>query len=388
MRFIAGPRQSGKTTLARAQLQKMGSPSCYFNWDLRTVRSSYRQNPLFYWDARYALDPHLQKCWVCFDEIHKMPKWKNILKEAFDEKEKEIQFIVTGSARLDLFRKSGDSLVGRYFLFHLFPVTLRELIGKIDIDPPSSMAKDWIEKKLSYHPKEGEPLKTLLQLSGFPEPLLQQSKTFHQKWKETYIDQLIREDLRDLTHIQELENVATLIQILPSRIGSPLSINSLKQDLEVSYNALKNYLRALELTYILFTISPYHRKIMRSVKKEKKFYFYDWTRILDPAARFENFVAVQLQTLTTFWNDSGHGPFSLFYIRTQDGKETDFLITENRTPWLLIEVKQSRRPIENHHLNHARELGHIPFIQLTEESNLASREGENVWVISAERLLT
>ena len=387
MRFITGPRQSGKTTLAKQKLKQEGCESCYFNWDLRSIRTRYRENPFFYSGTYYALPKGPKKFWICFDEIHKMPKWKNILKGGFDEKEKETQFIVTGSARMDWFRKSGDSLAGRYFLFRLFPVTLRELFRSKSTFSPPKNASDFIEAQLSTKCSEEEIFSNLLNLGGFPEPLTKQSKTFHQKWQEAYTDQIVREDLRDLTGIRELENVAALCQILPARIGSPLSLNALHEDLEVSYNAVRGYLRALELAYMTFSLSPYQHRIIRSVKKEKKVYFYDWTRVADPSIRFENFVAVQLQARLALWNDRGLGPFELFYVRTKDGKETDFLVTRQRMPWLLLEAKLSPQSISPHHFRHAEQLGEIPFIQIVRTTKEAEKKGKRYWTISANRLL-
>ncbi|MFC1522378.1 ATP-binding protein, partial [Elusimicrobiota bacterium] len=385
MRFIAGPRQSGKTTLARHKLKEEACGRCYFNWDLRSVRSSYAQNPSFFMENCAA--SKRGKHWVCFDEIHKMPKWKNILKGAFDEYEKEIQLIVTGSARLDWFRRSGDSLAGRYFLFRLLPVTLRELACKKLTGKPSVNALDFIDSRIGSNKETPDAMKSLLEFSGFPEPLTRQSKAFHKRWHDAYIDQLIKDDLRDLTHIRELENIATLIDILPSHIGNPLSVNALTQNLQTSYNAAKNYLKALDLAYVIFQITPYNKKIARSVKKEKKIYFYDWTRVPNPSFRFENFVAAELHALITLFNDSGFGPFDLNYIRTKDGRESDFLIVNQGKPWLIIEAKLAQTSIDSHHYKHARELGEIPIVQLIAQSNAAKRVSKNSYIISAARFL-
>ncbi|MEW6087247.1 MAG: AAA family ATPase [bacterium] len=388
MRFIAGPRQTGKTTLAKLFLHKQGSQNLYYNWDVREVRMRHKQNSLFYMKDVYKMaqkKAHIP--WICFDEIHKMPKWKNILKASFDSAEEKINFIVTGSARLEMFNKAGDSLAGRYFLFKLFPLTLFELTHNNNFGSifPPGYAKDFIEAQLNRTIYHQDTMENLLNYSGFPEPFLKSRKAFNYKWHNIYIDRLIREDLRDLTHIRELENIATLITFLPERIGSPLSFNSLKEDIEVSHSAIRTYLKALELSCILFFIHPYNKKISRAIKKEKKCYLYDWSIIKDEALRFENYIAVELKVLTELWNDIGENKFELYYVRTREGKETDFLIVKDREPWLLLEAKLSDVKIDNHHYTHAEALGNIPIIQLIAKKDVATKERSSSYRISASR---
>lgn len=384
MRFIAGPRQCGKTTMAKHFLNESGNEKLYYNWDQRLIRSQYPKNPYF-----FASDLKKQKTkqWICFDEIHKMPRWKNILKDYFDTYEERLHFIVTGSARLDFFKKSGDSLAGRYFLFRMNPLMLSEALGLAHPQKPVANAVDYIEEKISSAQCHQDAFETLMRFSGFPEPYSRQSEEFHQHWQSSYLDRLVREDLRDLTRIHDLENVATLTQMLPSRIGSPLSVNALREELQVSYNAVKSYLKALALCYVTLTLSPYTKKISRSVKKELKIYFYDWTHVADKGARFENFVAIQLTSLISLWQDAGWGRWDLHFVRTKDGKETDFLITFNQKPWLLVEAKLSAQDSASHHLHHAKLLGNIPFIQLVAEKNICRVLSPRHILISAGRFL-
>jgi len=229
-------------------------------------------------------------------------------------------------------------------------------------------------------------LEQLLQFSGFPEPFTSANNRLHNNWERNYIDGIIREDLRDLTRIIELENIAFMMKLLPERIGSPLSINSLAQDMKCSFGAVKGYLQAMELTYLIFQISTYSRKIARSLTKEKKLYYYDWTKIPNPAKKFENYVAVELKILTDLWTDSGIGNHQLKYLRTRDAKETDFLILRDEQPWLLIEVKMKNRTLEYHHKKHRDELdSKIPILQIVRESNVAEKRPENIYQISAAR---
>ncbi len=385
MRFIAGPRQSGKTTLAMRCLKTFHCSDLYYNWDNRKVLDDYLEDNHFFAKDIYKNRSRKQIKWLCLDEIHKFPKWKNTLKDFYDHYWEEISFIITGSAKLDMMRKSGDSLAGRFFSFHLNPLSLSEVIGKSCQFPPAA-AQQWIEQKLDNPAHSEKALEQLLQFSGFPEPFTSANNRFHNNWERNYIDGIIREDLRDLTRIIELENIAFMMKLLPERIGSPLSINSLAQDMKCSFGAVKGYLQAMELTYLIFQISTYSRKIARSLTKEKKLYYYDWTKIPNPAKKFENYVAVELKILTDLWTDSGIGNHQLKYLRTRDAKETDFLILRDEQPWLLIEVKMKNRTLEYHHKKHRDELdSKIPILQIVRESNVAEKRPENIYQISAAR---
>lgn len=382
MRFIAGPRQVGKTTLTQSFLKTKKSGPFYYNWDERAVRSRYREDPHFF-HSDILKNKRKGKVWISFDEMHKYPKWKNILKDAFDSFEDRYHFIVTGSARLDLFRKSGDPLTGRYFLFRLQPLSLFEVLER-PLTIPDGDALSFIEGHIQSR-DYAQDLDHLLQFGGFPEPFLRGNEIFSSHWREGYLETLLKEDLRDLTRIHELENVATFLTLLPARIGSPLSLNAVREDMEVSYNAVKNYLRAAILTYILFQISPYTKRITRSLKKEKKVYFFDWTNVADPAKRFENYVAVELKNRVELWTAGSQYRFELFYVRSRDGRETDFLVTRDSKPYFLMEAKLSAEVIESHHRHHATVLGKIPLIQLVRNSGVIKGTPEGNFVLSASR---
>lgn len=389
MRFIAGPRQCGKTTLAKSILQKKKSSDLYYNWDQKSIRERYRKNPDFFLKDMGELNSKMP--WLCFDEIHKVYKWKNILKGFFDAHEDKLRTIVTGSARLDLFRRSGDSLAGRYFLFHLLPFTLSELDQDYSLfDRPEKNANDFIERRL-FHRKPNKTSKhnqkLLLDFSGFPEPLIKQNSSFHKTWQRTYKERTVYEDIRDLSQINNLEAVAELVEILPSRVASVLSINSLAEDIEVNHATAKNYLKFLELSYMVFCIKPFKKNISRSIKSSPKLFFYDWTRVSDPAALFENYIACQLKALTHYWTDQGFCEAELFFIRTRDDKETDFLICLDRKPWLLVEAKLNSDGISKHHYNHTKSLGGIPILQLNLESDEVFKPGKQSYIAPAWKIL-
>jgi predicted AAA+ superfamily ATPase len=384
MRFITGPRQVGKTTLARQKLREEKSKQLYYLWDLRNVRQRYKENELFF--TADAMDP-AKKLWVCFDEIHKMPKWKNILKAAFDETSDRYQFIVTGSAKLNIMKRSGDSLAGRYFTFHLMPLSLNEVHSdsSVQTDIPE-FAHQFIELVLDAAPAPQESLEQLLEYSGFPEPFLKQSQVFHKKWARDYIDTVIREDIGALTRIVDREYIFDLYNLLPEMIGSPLSQSSLASHLQISPVTVKNYLRRLEDFYLTFSIRPYSKNIKRSLLKAGKYYLYDWSRIKNKGVRFENYIACELCARLSLWEDATGDDFHLFYIRNKQKQETDFLVVRNGAPWLLMESKLTDGPIDRHHFETIGALNGVPFIQVCLESNVASMQKRNAYRISANRL--
>ncbi|MBM3296212.1 MAG: ATP-binding protein [Candidatus Aminicenantes bacterium] len=386
MLFITGPRQAGKTTLARHMLAAAGSGSLYYNWDLREIRDKYKIDPSFFESAMREVKSRRRLPWICFDEVHKMPSWKNLLKGVFDKFEDECRFIVTGSARLEWMRRAGDSLAGRYFLYHLNPLMLAETAGRAHLEPAAGeSAQKFIERKLESRRPEQALLEQLIRFSGFPEPLIKADMAFYHRWQREMVDTLTREDVRDLTRILAVEHVATLMQLLPERVGSPLSLNSVKEDVEISYTAVRNAVRAMELTYALFLIPPYSRNIARAVKKEKKCYFYDWGRCRDLAKRFENYVALGLKSSVELWHDKGIADFAMNYVRTKDGKETDFLISRDGKPWCLFEAKLKAENIARHHFDQARALGGIPFVQLVHEPHVYKKPAPGFWCVSAGR---
>lgn len=384
MRFIAGPRQVGKTTLVKGFLSEKNCGELYYNWDLRSTKNRFKEDPYFY-NADALEKKNISKPWICFDEIHKFPKWKDVLKDAFDSFEDKYHFIVTGSARLDLFRRAGDSLSGRYFLFRLLPLSLFELTGN-QLILPANDAGEFIESCLSHSSRQSD-MELLLKFGGFPEPFVKGDEVFSSNWHDAYVDTLLKDDLRDLTKIHELENVATLMHLLPNKVGSPLSINSLREDIDVSYNAVKSYVRALVLTYIIFMVPPYSKKLARTVKKENKVYFFDWSQVKEESKQFENYIACELKHHTELWTISTKYKFELFFVRTKDGKETDFLITRDSKPYFLVEVKMSSDNLESHNLDHKKQLGNIPIVQLVHRADILKAGKGGAYVISASRFL-
>ena len=382
MRFVAGPRQAGKTTLARQKLQEAKSDALYYLWDLRSVRERYKENELFFTADGITAK---RKWWVCFDEIHKMPKWKNILKAIFDETGERYQFIITGSAKLNIVKRAGDSLAGRYFTFHLMPLVLRELTGKsCSVHVPVN-ALDFVHSLLDKKPISHDTLCELVEYSGFPEPFLRQTKTFQRKWSGDYLDSVIREDIGSLTRIVDRESIYDLYKLLPEMVGSPLSESSIASHLQISPVTAKNYLKRLADFYLAFTIRPYSRNIKRSLLRAGKCYLYDWSHVKDAGARFENYVACELNARLLLWEDATGIEFRLFYVRNKDKQETDFLILRERQPWMLVECKLSDGHVSNHHCQAAEALGKIPVVQVCMQDGIAMLQKRNVIRISSNR---
>ncbi len=346
MSFICGPRQVGKTTLTLICLKKTGQEKNYYNWDTITVRRAFIENHYFFLANIPEPPPSVEKpkmprYIVAFDEFHKNPKWKETLKGYYDELGSFIRFIVCGSARLDMFRKSGESLLGRYFLFKMFPLGPKDITGgeQFEISTlwnPSSKIQ-FIEPKNDFKAA----VEMLFHLTGFPEPFIKGEKDFYNRWRDEHISLLTTEEIRDLSRISNIVRLQNLCFLLPERVGSPISINNLAQALSCSYATVGVWLDALEQVYMIFRVPPYSTKLVRTIQKEKKVYFWDWGILEDEGKRFENFLALQLFRAVSAWNEYGWGSFGLYFIRTRDGKEVDFLITKDRKPFMLVEAKLS-----------------------------------------------
>jgi uncharacterized protein len=383
MVFLAGPRQAGKTTLAQIIAQSYAN-QLYFNWDIPSSRAVLLNNPVFFEELkRKDQSPPL----IVLDEIHKYRDWKNYLKGIYDQFHGQYQFLISGSGRLDLYQRGGDSLAGRYFLFHLWPFTIAELGGR------SRTLEHFLKNPLEIKMEGSFDLKEkwirLSNMSGFPEPYLANRATTYHRWSSSYAAQLIREDVRDLTAIKSIGDIETLFHLLPSKVGSPLSIQSLASDLKVSYNTVQSWLSVFERFFLMFSISPWTRKVARSILKERKAYLWDIPKIPDPGTRFENMVALELWRATTNWNEFGYGEFSLHFLKNKEKQEVDFLIADGRKPLLLIEAKLSETQ-PSPALKKFQISLDIPAVQLVQDIEgfrRISNEGQTILVAPAHHWL-
>jgi predicted AAA+ superfamily ATPase len=294
--------------------------------------------------------------------------------------------LVTGSGRLDIYQKGGDSLFGRYALYRLHPFTLGELLrsDRASVVPPEKFWKSVLEQSPPAGASKG--LLTLERFSGFPEPLFAGSDELFRRWKQEHHRLIIREDLRDLTRIREIGLIESLLMLLPERIGSPLSINSLREDLNVAFDTVQNWLQTLERLYYLFEIRPYAQRMARALRREGKVYFYDFTEVETPGPRFENLVAVHLRKLVDAWNDWGYGDFELHYVRNKEKKETDFLVTEKRKPYALIETKLSAGTLDPSLVYFQERLKPRYAVQVVREGIHPRRQGA-LWLLPAHQFL-
>lgn len=383
MAFVSGPRQVGKTTLAM-DVRNDFTQGLSFNWDVITDQKRLLANPYFFeGEQRDPRKPFL----VIFDEIHKYARWKNYLKGAYDRHRGEFRFLVTGSGRLDLFKKGGDSLMGRYLGIPLFPLSVGELSGNF----PS-----WEQFRRSLtDPPEATPAATdayrrLWQFSGFPEPFVRGSKTFYNMWFQERKSLLIRQDIRDAANIREISLLEMLSHMIPDRVGSPLSLNSLREDVGVAFETVRDWMLLLERFYYLVRIPPFTGSISRSLKKESKVYLYDWVEVAEESARFENMTALHLVKAVGTWRATGGGDIRLYYVRDKEKREVDFLIVEGRRPICLIECKLSDQSISPSLVRFQERLRVPTAIQIVRAGGVCRKTGSREatrWILSADRFL-
>ena len=390
MILLTGPRQVGKTTFAKSWLAHNKTQDTYFDWDDPAVRKEYSRNPLVFRNI-LAAKVGGKPIPVVFDEIHKHKNWKNILKGVYDPNRESIQLLVTGSARLGHYRKSGDSLVGRYFSYQMFPLGLPEAAGLF-----SWVLKDDLaladgesftrQARNAHHVNVEEKLERLLALGGFPEPFLKASARFHRRWQEEYKTLMIKEEVRDFSRVADIRGLAQLIELLPSRVGSPLSINSLREDLGVHHHTIANWIGILEELYMVFTLRPWHRNIARSLKKETKLYFMDWSFLVGPGQRFENFLAVSLLRMAARFTETGLGTFEVMYIRDKEKREVDFVLVKDHRTIALFEAKEGDSEISPAGKYFSQKLG-IPFYQIIRHGNIEEFPGNCFKIPAADFLL-
>jgi len=384
MVFMVGPRQAGKTTLAQI-ISNSYSNHLYFNWDIPVHRIKFLANPDFFEEV---VRKDASKPLIVFDEIHKFKDWKNYLKGVYDQFHDRYRFLVSGSGRLDAYQKGGDSLAGRYYLFHLWPFTIAEL-GQRNL-VIEEFLRDPLQIRMAEKKELREKWDRLSRLSGFPEPFLVNKPASYRRWSNTYSNQLIREDIRDLTAVKSIKDMETLYYLMPSRVGSPLSIPSLASDLRVTYNSIRNWLSVFELFFLIFSVYPWTKKVSRAIQKERKVYLWDTPRVEDESHRFENMVAVELWRGVTQWNDLGFGKFSLHFIRNKEKQEVDFLIADGGRPFLLVEAKISETQ-PSPALKKFQTVLKIPAVQLLLEHEgykLISNNGHRILVAAAYQWLS
>jgi predicted AAA+ superfamily ATPase len=314
MVFLGGPRQVGKTTFALGLLGGAdGSHPAYLNWDVLESRRKLLRGEL----------PPRQKL-VVLDEIHKFARWRNLVKGFYDANRGRTAFLVTGSARLDYYRRGGDSLQGRYHYYRLHPLSLGEL---------RNFGSATLER--------------LLRFGGFPEPFLRGSEREWRRWQLERTQRVLREDLADLERVREVSLIELLIDGLPARVGSPLSVGNLREDLQVAHETVERWIEILERLYYVFRITPFGAPKIRAVKKERKLYFWDWS-MAPEQTRFENLVASQLLKYCHWLEDTEGFRMELRFVRDTDKREVDFVVLKERVPLFAVECKAGEKSASPH----------------------------------------
>lgn len=352
MVFLVGPRQCGKTWLAKQIATRFNNP-VYLNYDNFEDKQIIKNGE---WKRNSDL--------LILDEIHKMPEWKNYLKGIFDTKDKKMRILVTGSARLDTFRSGGDSMAGRFFVHHLMPFSVLEA------------------KNAGF----SEPLSRLLERGGFPEAFLSDNINDVYRWRRYYNDSLIRQDVLDFQRVLDIRAIADLTELLRLRVGSPVSYRSLSEDLSVSPNTVKKYISILEALYIVFSIRPYRKRIARSILKEPKIYFFDTGAIKDNGARLENAVALHLYAYSLQRSDLSGKNYRLHFLRTKDGKEADFCLSCDNEAFAIFEVK-NRDSAWSGNLIYFKERYNIPAVQLVKDLRI-EKDSDNISMRECEAFLS
>lgn len=370
MVFVGGPRQVGKTTMAKLIGQDEYKKPLYLNWDNRGDRKKIIAGQL---EAEADL--------LIFDEIHKYRQWKNYLKGEFDKNKDKYDYLITGSARLDLYRRGGDSLLGRYHYYRLHPFSLREALAiKPDLEIGQTL------KFINNH-KINDIFRDLMTYGGFPEPFLEKNQATSRRFNNERLDRLIKEDIRDLEAIRDISALQILAEILPAKVGSLFSLNALREDLEVAHKTIALWVEILERFYYHFRIYPFTSSVFKSLRKEPKIYLWDWSQIEEPATKLENLVASHLLKAVHFLQDVYGYKTELFFLRDRDGKEVDFLVTVKRRPWLAVEVKAKDKTISKNLLYFTAKL-RIPYsYQIVEEAGVDFIKND-IRIISASKFLS
>lgn len=325
MALVSGPRQVGKTTTCR------NHAGAYANWDNIDDREQILAGPASLIE-RLELDRLSKNVpTVLFDEIHKYPRWKQFLKGFFDTYADQVRIIVTGSSRMDVYRRGGDSLMGRYFLYRMHPFSVAETMYKNLPD----------FRKVVRSPKriKGTDFDALWRHGGYPEPFLKRDMRFSRRWQSLRLEQLTREDIRDLTQIQQIDQLETLVKLLTRRSAHQLVYDNLAKDVRVSVDTIRRWIHTLTNLHLGFLVRPWFKNVSRSLRKEPKWYLRDWAFIEDPGDKAETFVAFHLLKAVHGWTDMGLGKFELGYLRDKEKREVDFIVIRDGKPWFLVEAK-------------------------------------------------
>jgi len=325
MAFVSGPRQVGKTTTCRRRADT------YVNWDNLDDRELILAGPNALAEHVGANRLHETPPVAVLDELHKFPRWKQFLKGFFDTHADAVRTIVTGSGRMDVFRRGGDSLMGRYFLYRMHPFSVAE-VARRDLPDPEAILRP-------PTPIPETEFEALWRHGGYPEPFLKRDLRFSRRWQSLRLEQIVREDIRDLTRIQQLDQIEAALKLLATRSAHRLVYSNLAKEVRISVDTARRWIVALRDLHVGFEVRPWFRNVSRSLRKEPKWFLRDWASISDQGDRAETFVACHLLKAVHGWTDLGLGRFELGYLRDKGQNEVDLLVVRDGAPWFLVEVK-------------------------------------------------
>ena len=351
MVLLSGPRQVGKTSLA----QSLFTDYAYYNYDIKEDYRVFQKNE---WDKKSSF--------IIFDELHKMKKWKLWLKGIVDGGRKN-KILVTGSARLDVAKKVGDSLAGRYFAMRLNPIDLKEVsaLGSVE-----------------------ENYKKILSVGGFPEPFFNGTEKFYGLWKKTHLDIILKQDLISLEAVRDIDGIEILVQLLSERVGSTISMSSIAKDIGRDDKTIAKWLKILENLFIVFKVPPYSKNMALSIKKASKYYFYDIARVQgDESQKLENLVALSLKKEIDFLEDTQGIEQELYFTKNKQHLEIDFLVIRPKSPAKLIEVKLSDDQVSKNFRYFESYFPHCEKIQLVRNLNRPFQNKDGVSVVNALQFL-
>jgi predicted AAA+ superfamily ATPase len=359
---------------------KSFSNQVYLNWEIPEHRMRLIRNPAFFEEVERRNE---STPLVMLDEINRHRGWRTYLQEAWDRFQTDYQFLVLGSSRLDYTMRRGDPLAGRYCLLHVWPFTQAEL-GRANRQP-DEFFRNPLQVSMKRNLEQGEIWQTLSEHSGFPEPYLSGRTAAYRRWSNAYTEQLIREDIRDLTGIKAIAELETLYHLLSVQVGRLLSVPALAQGLQVAYNTVRSWLSTLQRFFAVVSLSPWSRGVPRAIREGQKIYLGDFPRVKDPTARFENMVALELCRAVSSWNEMGYGRFSLHFIRTKDQQEVDFVLADEGRPALLVDAPaQGHQPVAAlMKFQNALKIPAVQLVRSAEGYRRISNEGQTILIAPA-----
>ena len=360
MAFVSGPRQVGKTTTCRGHAQ------VYLNWDdfddceliLRGPRAVADRLGL----GRLSEVPPV----ALFDELHKFPRWKQFLKGFFDGHGDRVQIVATGSSRMDVYRRGGDSLMGRYFAYRMHPFSVAEII--------TQELPDTVRVVRTPAPVATADFEALCRHGGYPEPFLRRDARFSRRWQSLRFEQFVREDIRDLTQIQQLDQLASMTRLLAARSAHQLIYGNLAKQVRVSVDTVRRWITALCDLQLGFILRPWFKNVSRSLRKEPKWYLRDWATIEDDGQRAETFIACHLLKAVQGWNDLGLGAFELGYLRDKEKNEVDFIVARDGKPWFLVEARHRDESLSPSLKRYQKRLGARHAFQVVVDADYVGKD--------------